>query len=80
MITIHHLRASRSLRVLWLCQEIALPYKHERFAREPRTRLAPAEYKDLHPLGTAPVITDGHLTIAESGAIVTYLAEGEPGG
>jgi glutathione S-transferase len=75
MITVHHLSASRSHRVVWLCEELELPYLIERHQRDVVTRLAPSAYRTLHPLGTAPVITDGDLALAESGAIVTYLIE-----
>jgi glutathione S-transferase len=74
MITVHHLGFSQSHRIVWLCEELELPYRLELYERE-RTRLAPQAYRELHPLGTAPVITDGELVLAESGAIVTYLIE-----
>lgn len=75
MITVHHLENSRSQRVLWLLEELGLPYQIKRYARDPKTSLAPPELKQVHPLGKSPVITDGELTIAESGAIVEYLLE-----
>jgi glutathione S-transferase len=75
MITLHHLETSRSQRVLWLLEELQLPYEIVRYRRDPKTRLAPPELKAVHPLGKSPVITDGELTIAESGAILEYLAE-----
>jgi glutathione S-transferase len=73
MITVHHLGVSQSERVVWLCEELAIPYQLRRYDRDPTTRLAPAEYKALHPMGIAPVITDGALVLAESGAILEYL-------
>ena len=75
MITVHHLNNSRSQRVLWLLEELEVPYEVVRYQRDPRTMLAPAELKRVHALGKSPVITDGALTVAESGAIVEYLIE-----
>jgi glutathione S-transferase len=75
MITVHHLETSRSQRVLWLLEELGLPYEIKRYQRDPKTRLAPAELKAVHPLGKSPVITDGDETIAESGAILEYIVE-----
>ena len=75
MITVHHLETSRSQRVLWLLEELGLPYELKVYARDPRTRLAPPELRQIHPLGKSPVITDGDEVIAESGAILEYLAE-----
>jgi len=75
MITVHHLEMSRSQRVLWLLEEMALPYELVLYQRDPKTRLAPPALKAIHPLGKSPVITDGELTIAESGAILEYLVE-----
>lgn len=75
MLTVHHLEASRSQRVLWLLEELAVPYELKRYARDPVTRLAPPDLKLVHPLGKSPVITDGDLVVAESGAILEYLAE-----
>lgn len=75
MITVHHLNNSRSQRVLWLLEELELPYEIVRYQRDPRTMLAPPELKRVHALGKSPVITDGALTVAESGAIVEYLVE-----
>lgn len=74
MITVHHLNNSRSQRVLWMLEELGLDYRIERYERDPETMLAPASLKKVHPLGKSPVITDGDLTIAESGAIIEYLA------
>jgi glutathione S-transferase len=73
MITVHHLGVSQSERVVWLCEELEIPYALQRYKRDPTTRLAPAEYRALHPMGIAPVITDGDIVLAESGAILEYL-------
>lgn len=75
MITLHHLEASRSQRVLWLLEELGLPYEIKLYQRDPKTRLAPPALKAIHPLGKSPVITDGNETLAESGAILEYLVE-----
>ncbi|WP_404364099.1 glutathione S-transferase family protein [Marinobacter sp.] len=74
MITVHHLNNSRSQRILWMLEELEVPYEIKRYERDPKTMLAPEGLKKVHPLGKSPVITDGDLTIAESGAIVEYLA------
>src|SRR6476659_4661633 len=73
VITLHHLENSRSHRILWLLEELGVPYEIKRYKRDPKTSLAPPELKEVHPLGKSPVITDGDLTIAESGAIVDYV-------
>lgn len=73
MLTIHHLATSQSERIVWLCEEIGLPYELKRYERDPVTRLAPPQLRALHPSGTAPVITDGDLVLAESGAIIDYI-------
>ncbi len=73
MITVHHLNNSRSQRVLWLLEELGLPYQIKHYQRDPQTMLAPAELRAVHPLGKSPVITDDGVTVAESGAIVEYL-------
>ena len=73
MITVHHLENSRSQRVLWLLEELELPYEVVRYARDPKTMLAPPELRRVHPLGKSPVIQDQGHTIAETGAIVEYL-------
>src|SRR5712691_7116614 len=73
MLTLHHLNDSRSQRILWLLEELAVPYEMKRYQRNPETRLAPPELKAVHPLGKSPVITDGDIRIAESGAIVDYV-------
>jgi glutathione S-transferase len=75
MITLHHLENSRSQRVLWLLEELGLPYTVQRYARDAKTMLAPPELLRVHPLGKSPVITDGGVTVAESGAIVEYLLD-----
>lgn len=73
MLTVHHLGRSQSERIVWLCEELEIPYELKRYQRRADNRMAPPEYKALHPLGTAPIITDGNLVLAESGAIVEYL-------
>jgi glutathione S-transferase len=73
MLTVHHLGISQSDRIVWLCEELGIPYELKKYDRDPVTRLAPAEYKALHPCETAPVITDGDLVLGESGAIVDYI-------
>jgi glutathione S-transferase len=75
MITVHHLNNSRSQRVLWLLEELELPYEIVKYERDPKTMLAPASLRAIHPLGKSPVITDGDATLAESGAILEYLVE-----
>ena len=75
MIVVHHLNNSRSQRILWLLEELGLSYEIRRYERDAKTMLAPPELLAVHPLGKSPVITDGALTIAESGAIVDYLVE-----
>ena len=73
MLTVHHLGKSQSERIVWLCEELEIPYELKRYDRDPVTRLAPPEYKALHPIGAAPVITDGDLVLAESGAVIEYI-------
>jgi len=73
MLTLHHLNDSRSQRILWLLEELGTPYEMQRYQRDTATRLAPPELITVHPLGKAPVIVDGTVRIAESGAIVDYL-------
>jgi glutathione S-transferase len=80
MITVHHLGVSQSERVVWLCEELEIPYALKRYDRDPTTRLAPAAYRALHPMGIAPVITDGDVVLAESGAILEYLLARHGGG
>jgi len=73
MITVHHLNNSRSQRVIWLLEELGVPYEIKHYQRDKKTMLAPPELRAVHPLGKSPVITDNGKTIAESGAIVEYL-------
>jgi glutathione S-transferase len=80
MITVHHLNNSRSQRVLWLLEELGLPYEIVKYERDPKTMLAPPTLTKVHPLGKSPVITDDGTTVAESGAIVEYLVERHGGG
>jgi len=75
MIIVHHLNNSRSQRVLWMLEELDLPYEIRRYERDKATMLAPAELKKVHPLGKSPVIEDEGRVIAESGAIVEYLVD-----
>ena len=75
MITVHHLNNSRSQRILWLLEELGQPYEIRRYQRDPKTMLAPPELRAVHPLGKSPVISDDGLVLAESGAIVEYLAD-----
>ena len=80
MLTIHHLGKSQSERIIWLCEELGLPYTLKHHKRDAVTILSPPELKELHPLGAAPVITDGDLVLAESGAIMQYIIEKHAGG
>ena len=73
MLTVHHLGKSQSERIIWLCEELAVPYELKRYERDPVTILAPPELRALHPMGAAPVITDGALVLAESGAVIEYV-------
>ena len=75
MITVHHLNNSRSQRILWLLEELGVPYEIKRYERDAKTMFAPPELLKVHPLGKSPVITDGDITVAESGAIVEYLLD-----
>jgi glutathione S-transferase len=75
MITVHHLENSRSQRILWLLEELDLPYEVKRYNRDPKTMLAPPSLKAIHPLGKSPLIVDADNVIAETGAIVEYLVE-----
>jgi glutathione S-transferase len=75
MITVHHLENSRSQRVLWLLEELSIPYEIKHYKRDPQSMLAPPELRAVHPLGKSPVITDGALVLAESGAILEYLVD-----
>lgn len=75
MITIHHLGVSQSDRIVWLMEELGLPYKLTWYDRDPKTGGAPKEYLALHPTATAPVITDGDLVLTDSNAIVEYICQ-----
>ena len=79
MITLHHLEYSQSFRILWLLEEIGEPYELKLYRRDPKSNLAPPEYKALSPLGTAPVITDENgIVLAESNAIIDYILDRHP--
>jgi glutathione S-transferase len=80
MIIVHHLNNSRSQRVLWVLEELGIPYEIKRYQRDAKTMLAPPELRAVHPLGKSPVIQDGEVTLAESGAILEYLVERHGGG
>jgi glutathione S-transferase len=80
MLTVHHLNESRSQRVVWLLEELAIPYELKTYARNATTRLAPPELKAVHPLGKSPVISDGGLTVIETGAIIDYIIRHHGGG
>jgi glutathione S-transferase len=73
MITVHHLNNSRSQRILWLLEELQLPYEIKRYERDPKTMLAPPELAKVHPLGKSPVLSDEKHVVAESGAIIQYV-------
>jgi glutathione S-transferase len=75
MIVVHHLNSSRSQRILWMLEELGLDYEIKFYQRDPATMQGPASLRAVHPLGKSPVITDGNKTLAESGAILEYLAE-----
>ena len=79
MITVHHLNDSRSQRVLWLLEELGVPYEVKRYQRDAKTMLAPPELRAIHPLGKSPVLDDGGARLAETGAIIEYLLETHPG-
>ena len=80
MLTVHHLNNSRSQRILWLMEELGLEYEIKRYERDKTTMRAPASLRTVHPLGKSPVITEGDVTVAESGAIIEYLIERHGGG
>jgi len=80
MVVVHHLNNSRSQRVLWLLEELGVPYEVKRYERDAKTMLAPPSLIAIHPLGKSPVIVDGDVTVAESGAIVEYLVDKYGGG
>lgn len=73
MLTVHHLRLSQSERIVWLCEELGIEYDLKLYNRRTDNRLAPDEYKALHPMGIAPVITDGDFVLGESGAIMDWI-------
>lgn len=75
MITVHHLNNSRSQRVIWLLEELKLPYEVVHHQRDPVSQLAPQSLKDIHPLAKAPVLIDGEITLVESGAMIEYLLD-----
>jgi len=75
MIIVHHLNNSRSQRVLWLLEELGMPYEIKHYQRDATTNLAPPELLKVHPLGKSPVITDGDLMVAETGAVIEYLVD-----
>ena len=78
MITLHHLEYSQSYRVLWLLEELGDDYELKLYQRDKQSRLAPADYKAVSPLGTSPVITDGSLNLAETSAIFDYILDQHP--
>jgi glutathione S-transferase len=80
MLTIHHLAQSQSERIVWLFEELGIPYDFKRYERDPATRLAPPGLKALQPFGTVPVITDGAFALGETGAIVEYAVNKIAGG
>src|SRR5262245_13311480 len=80
MIVVHHLNNSRSQRVLWLLEELGVPYELRRYQRDPQTMFAPPGLKAVHPLGKSPVVTEGDRVLAESGAVIEYLADRYGGG
>jgi len=80
MVVVHHLNNSRSQRVLWLLEELGVPYEVKRYERDTKTMLAPPALLQVHPLGKSPVIVDGTVTVAESGAIIEYLVDKYSGG
>lgn len=75
-LTVHHLENSRSQRVLWLLEELGVSYELVRYERDPKTKRAPPELRKLHPLGKSPLVTEGDMVLAESGAILEHLVEG----
>ena len=80
MLTVHHLRRSQSERIVWLCEELGLPYELKSYDRDPVTMLATPEYKALSPMGTAPVINDGDAVLSESGAVLEFILARYGGG
>lgn len=80
MLVVHHLNNSRSQRILWLLEELGLPYEIKFYQRDAVTNLAPPELKAIHPLGKSPVVTEGDVTVIESGAIIDYILRRHGGG
>ncbi len=80
MLTVHHLGKSQSERIVWLCEELEIPYSLEHYTRDAVTMLSPPELKALHPIGAAPIITEGNVVLGESGAIVDYIIAKHGGG
>lgn len=74
MLTVHHLGLSQSERIVWLCEELGINYELKRYQRRADNGHAPNDYKALHPMGIAPVVTDGDLVLGESAAICEYIA------
>ncbi|MBZ2208026.1 glutathione S-transferase family protein [Massilia soli] len=79
MIIVHHLNNSRSQRILWLLEELGLQYEIKKYQRDRKTMMAPPELRAVHPLGKSPVVTDGDIVVAESGAIIEYMLERQGG-
>lgn len=75
MIIVHHLTKSRSQRIIWMLEELQIPYQICKYERDPKTMRAPASLREVHPLGKSPILTDDDVTVAESGAIIEYLME-----
>jgi len=75
MITVHHLNQSRSSRVIWLLEELQLPYQIVNYQRDETTRLAPASLGEVHPLNKAPVVVDGDIVLCESGTVMEYIID-----
>ena len=80
MITLHLLKQSRALRIVWLLELLGLEYRLEQYARHPETLLAPDELKTFHPLGKSPILDDNGFILTESGAITDYLIQTYSGG
>ncbi|TCZ66629.1 glutathione S-transferase family protein [Roseicella aquatilis] len=80
MLTVHHLGRSQSERIVWLCEELGIPYELQHHTRDAQTMLSPPGLRALHPIGSAPVITDGDVLLAESGAIMEYVIARHGGG
>ncbi|MEN0074624.1 MAG: glutathione S-transferase family protein [Paracraurococcus sp.] len=80
MLTVHHLGKSQSERIVWLCEELGIPYALQHYTRDAVTMLSPPELRALHPIGAAPVITEGEVLLAESAAIMEYILARHGGG